>query len=119
METGVCSPTEKTKIIKQDPETRIVNVISEEIVRKILHVIACFKEEIRPISKVKKIAYFPKGTLLTFWTFADTDDEKVLRQIYKAEQKTRDMFSDFLFDFTVIFNCKEEAPVNFITDYLR
>jgi len=119
MEIEACIPTEKGKTTKRDPDTKIVNVVSEDIVRKILSIVSCFKSEIKVISEVNKIAYFPKGMLLTFWTFIDTDDKKVLRQIYKVEQKLRDIFPDFLFDFTVIFNSKETAPVNFIIDYIK
>jgi hypothetical protein len=117
---ATCTPndSEGAKMMR-NPETKTVNVISEDILRKILYIISCFKEEIRAIPEVSKIAYLPKGTLLTFWTFTDTDDKRVLRQIYKVEQKIRDAFPDFIFDFTVIFDSKEEAPVNFFTDFIR
>lgn len=117
---AACTPSGKVATLpKQNPNKPTVSVISEDTLRKILHIISCFKKEIRTISDINKIAYYPKGMLVTFWTFIDTDDKQILRQIYKAEQTIRDEFPEFLFDFNVIFSSKEDAPVNFITDYLK
>lgn len=117
---AICPSLPSAKILhKLSPQTKTVNIITEDLLRKVLNIIACFKKEIGAIPEVKKISYFPKGTLLTFWTFTDNNNQKVLRKIYKIEQKIRDQFPDILFDFTVIFNPKEDAPVNFVTDFLN
>lgn len=119
MKATCTPPSDIDTSAKRNQKTTTVSIISEDILRKILHIISCFKEENRTIPEIKKIAYYPKGMLVTFWTFIDTDDKKVLRQLYKAEQKIRDDFPEFMFDFNVIFSSKEQAPVNFITDYLK
>lgn len=91
----------------QDMQTRVIESLS------------CIRMKIGPLPHVRKIAYSPKGQLITLWTYVDSHDDVTLRAIYKAEQYIMDEFKDLRFDFTVIFDHNSEAPTNFITDFIK
>ena len=94
-------------------------IITEEMWMRVLEAISCIRTGIGQLPHVKKIAYYPKGQLITLWTFVDNHDKEVLRSIYKAEQSIMDTFSDLRFDFTVIFDPRVDAPSNFLTEFIK
>lgn len=95
----------------------VTNIITDDLQNLILAALACIRKEIGSLTHVKKIAYSPKGQLLTVWTFVDNTNPDNLRSIYKKEQKIMDSFPDLRFDFTVIFDSDKEPPHNFVIDF--
>lgn len=91
-------------------------VITEDLFKRTLAALACIRERIGCLSHVVKLAYSPKGQLITLWTFVNDNSAAKLRSIYKAEQEIMKDFSDLRFDFTVILDPKAEAPSQFITE---
>lgn len=90
-----------------------VNIITQELSEKITNAVLCFFKEISKISGVKKIAYKPKGQIITVWTFINEPKKDILFKIYNIEQRMIERFKDITFDFTVIFNSKETCPTSF------
>lgn len=90
-----------------------VNIITQELSEKITNAVLCFYKGISTIAGVKKIAYKPKGQIITIWTFIDDPQKNILFKIYSVEQQVIERFKDITFDFTVIFNSKESFPSSF------
>ncbi len=114
-QVSVCTPkTQKIAVIAPDGIKAVV--ITEDLYKQSLVALACIREKIGRIQHVKKVAYSPKGQLITLWTFVDDHNPNILRSIYKAEEEIMNAFRDLKFDFTVIFDSTAEAPSNFITE---
>ena len=94
-------------------------IITHDMQKRVIESIACIRERIGSLPNVKKLAYAPKGQLMTIWTYVDKHDPDTLRSIYKEEQYIMETFGDLRFDFTVIFDPKSKAPNSFITELLK
>ncbi len=110
---------------KQSDKSRFMSdrvispIITQDMQTRVIESIACIRGRIGSFPNVKKIAYCPKGQLITVWTYVNKHDPDTLRSIYKEEQYIMDSFEDLRFDFTVIFDPKSKAPNNFITELLK
>lgn len=108
----VCKDEPKSHIRQRSVDPSI-NIITEELSNKITQAIIHFFSEVSKIPEVKKIAYKPKGQIVTVWTYIDEPKKKILFNIYNVEQRMIENFQDITFDFTVIFNSKETSPTGF------
>lgn len=104
--------------LKNIEDVSTVSIISEPLHRLILNAVISFRGEITKVQGVKKVAYHPKGKVITIWTFVDRPEDSILNKIYEIEKETIEQFPDLLFDFTVIFNPEATVPTEFIQENL-
>ncbi len=113
------SITRRTAQAKSKTELQIHSLSIDDIFKRVLEALSCIRQELGSLPHVRKIAYSPKGQLLTVWTFVDDHSEETLREIYKKELEIASAFEDLMLDFTVIFDPNADVPANFVVDLIK
>lgn len=76
------------------------------------------REKYCSLPNIKKIAHMQEGNRLKIWTFIDDYSFKAVKCICKKELEIIEQFPDLIFDFNTIFDPDEDAPIDFVVDYL-
>ena len=71
-----------------------------------------FKNLIKNIEDVIKIAYSIDRNLVTIWTFSKKSNRRILYKIYNIEQTIIDKYPSLEFDFKVALSTDESIPPN-------
>jgi hypothetical protein len=105
---------ESCQVVKREKNKGLaVPILTENLSNTIIQALLCFQTQVASLEKVKKVAYRPKGQVITIWTYALPDDA-TLENIYAIELRLIEMFPDLTFDFTVIFDVDSDIPTGFI-----
>ena len=96
------------------------NIIEElEMKFKKSEAIYVFRDLIKSIKGVLKIAYSSAGRIVTIWTFLRDFNRESLYEVYEIEKKLIEKYPSITFDFTTLVSTAEPIPSNFIIEELH
>lgn len=90
----------------------ITPIITQELADKVTNATIEFISKVSKISGVTKVAYKPKGNIITIWTFINKPDKDLQFSVYEIEQQIIEKYPELVFDFTIIFK-GDESPTGF------
>ncbi|GLI52392.1 hypothetical protein [Thermodesulfovibrio yellowstonii] len=90
----------------------ITPIVTQDIADRVTNAIIEFISKVARFPEVIKVAYKPKGNIITIWTFIKKPEKNLLFSIYEIEHQIMEKFPELIFDFTVIFK-NSESPTGF------
>lgn len=98
---------------KKEPSNPFITpIVTQEIADRVSNATIEFISKVSKIPGVTKIAYKPKGNVVTIWTFINKPDKEIQFSVYEIEQQIMEKYPELIFDFTIIFKGKE-SPTGF------
>ena len=96
------------------------NLIEEEQMKfKKSEAIYVFRDLVKSIKGVLKIAYSSAGRIVTIWTFLRDFNRESLYEVYEIEKKLIEKYPSISFDFTALVSTAEPIPSDFIIEELH
>ncbi|MEM3335881.1 MAG: hypothetical protein QXY47_07610 [Thermoplasmata archaeon] len=106
METSVVLKRDRKKVNSLNP--LITPIMTQELADKVTNATIEFISKVSKISGVTKVAYKPKGNIITIWTFINKPDKDLQFSVYEIEQQIIEKYPELVFDFTII--CQPPRP---------
>ena len=75
-----------------------------------------FRDFIKEIKSVFRIAYSSTGRIVTIWTFLKDYNRKSLYKVYDVEKNVIERYPSITFDFTTLVSTAEPIPSGFIVE---